>query len=526
MAAGWPPITPPPTGSPHSSDAPSWEESTTLAAPWPLYHPFRFVEVPSLVDICEAGPDHDLNMRFPPLQPETEDTPDWDLLEYDQRDYSSPDSIQANSDVTEEEIASLEYHEDAVNLLWPRLFHSPAPELSHSPSSYRVLVLNLPPSAVTAQLLSGICNSHAVLRASIVPDLRHLRVTRTGHVVFNTAADAAWFVRHIRCRPVFFVGDDGEVYEAEAWLVPTPSWPCARDGYWLEKGCTRVLEVDSVDVDAVWRSISAAGVQHVSRVWYEEERGLLTIEMASIVEAVRAQEAIRLTLGRSPWYTARIEDSGCLHSCRGDDDEEEEEGDDYYGHFDDDDDDDDDEGMDLVIAHIPSDHVQKKWNKAPYIGPPEVSRYRLAMAEALDVTPSRLSSYIESRENFQPVEYRILGSTIKLTRKAWSWSISTTDDIKLLMAFTLHDPDWAEEWDLHFEAEGTPHLGKWERYGWLAKHRREKALEQGLEEWQVPECDDDCPWKCGQLSRAAVPAVIRDYLAGKGKKDDSDSEME
>ncbi|KAF4589707.1 Nucleotide-binding, alpha-beta plait [Ophiocordyceps camponoti-floridani] len=479
MTAGWPPMTPPPTVSPHSSETASWEMSPSMEAPWPLPDPFHFVEVPSLVDIRQAGPDHDLNMRFPPLQPHAEDKPDFDLMEYDQLDSDSPDSIQANSEMTDEDFGSLEYHEDTVNLAWPRLFHSPSPDLSSSPPSRRVLMLNLPPSAVTAQLLSGICNNHTVLRASIVPDLRHLRLTRTGHVVFNTAADAAKFVRHVRHQPVSFVGDDGEVYEAEAWLVPTPSWPCARDGYWREKGCTRVMEVDSVDVDAVWRLISVSGIQHVSRVWYDEDRGVLTIEMASVVEAVHAQEAIRLTLGRSPWYTVRFEDSGCLHHGG----DEEEDDDDSYGHIEKDDDQDDD----LIIGHIPADHLEKKWNKAPYIPRPETPRYR----------------------------------------RAWSWSITREDDIKLsLMAFTLHDPDWAEEWDLHFEAEGTPHLGKWERYGWLARHRREKAVEQGLEEWQVPECGDDCPWKCGQLSRAAVPAVIKDYLAGKAKRDDSDSEME
>lgn len=80
------------------------------------------------------------------------------------------------------------------------------------------------------------------------------------------------------------------------------------------------------------------------------------------------------------------------------------------------------------------------------------------------------------------------------------------------MTNTLHDPDWADEWDRHFAARGAVNLRTWERYGALARHRRHRAAEQGLEPWRVPRCDPACPWACGDLRAAPVPPVVRRVL--------------
>ncbi|KYK59094.1 hypothetical protein DCS_00222 [Drechmeria coniospora] len=64
-------------------------------------------------------------------------------------------------------------------------------------------------------------------------------------------------------------------------------------------------------------------------------------------------------------------------------------------------------------------------------------------------------------------------------------ALATSHDIKLLMANTLYEPAWANEWDRHFKANGTIDLRTWERYGMLSKHRRQRTAELGIEEARI-----------------------------------------
>lgn len=178
-----------------------------------------------------------------------------------------------------------------------------------------------------------------------------------------------------------------------------------------------------------------------------------------------------------------------------------------------------------VVGLIPADHVERQWNRAPFSQAPEpVEDCESASSKpaspsaseklvaALSVSPSALSLDLADRATRADTEYRIVGSTVALTRRAWGWRISAADDDKLLMANTLHEPAWADEWDRHFAARGAVNLRTWERYGMLTRHRRDKAAEQGLEHWRVPRCGGACEWRCGDLKAAPVPAVVPDYL--------------
>jgi hypothetical protein len=144
------------------------------------------------------------------------------------------------------------------------------------------------------------------------------------------------------------------------------------------------------------------------------------------------------------------------------------------------------------------------------------------LAEYFCVDPSHVWDYLEDRRCFEATAYKIIGSNITLTRHKWSWSISEQDNMKLLMANTLHDPEWAGEWDLYFKAKGLVNLRTWGEYGILAAHRRERAVEQGLAEGTVPACEKKCPAGCRELKRVPVPAYIRNYPRLRTVDDDED----
>lgn len=136
---------------------------------------------------------------------------------------------------------------------------------------------------------------------------------------------------------------------------------------------------------------------------------------------------------------------------------------------------------------------------------------KATIAGFLDLEPEELSPFLESRANWKgDITYGIIGSTAKLIRRAWGWRLTAEDDDKILMAHTLHDPEWADIWDDHFEARGEPNLRTWERYGALARHRRERAAQMGVEEWRVVPCaGGECEWACGTMKTAKV---VTDYL--------------
>lgn len=88
------------------------------------------------------------------------------------------------------------------------------------------------------------------------------------------------------------------------------------------------------------------------------------------------------------------------------------------------------------------------------------------------------------------------------------------DNTKLLLANTLHEPDWAEHWDEYFKNRGEINVRTWEAYGMLAKHREEKAAEQGLDLGAVPKCDKECEMECQDIKKTPVDGEIKKWLKG------------
>lgn len=421
----------------------------------------------------------------------------------------------------------LSYHPEIAALTWPRVYMPSSPDATSAPlRSRRVLFGNLPPSMVLTQLLRGICCYGGIITASIVPDLGSCNDagSRAAVVEFVYPDSAAQFVRSVNAKEIMlsYAAEDGTAHEARVSLVPTDSFSYTTlDHNLLESGATRALGLQSFPIGSVWRFLSVIDIRHITDVWYNEEQGDLVIEFTSLFQAGRVQRNIerfgfsfyRLAGGPRVRYVSdstqgtqdRVQDGpSCTH----------------------------------IVGHIPGDHLHRAWNRLPYnrhgseqhrpvslmrdqepqddSAPPPCAASPSAteaLAEALCISPSEVSSYLADRaHDFRDTEYRIVGSTIKLVRRAWSWGISAADDTKLLMANSLHEPDWEDEWDRHFEAHGSVNLRTWERYGRLARHRREKASEMGVEEWRVPRCEGRCPWGCSDMKASPLPRVIREYL--------------
>ncbi|PHH85015.1 hypothetical protein CDD83_1038 [Cordyceps sp. RAO-2017] len=369
--------------------------------------------------------------------------------------------------------------------------------------SRRVLLTNLPPDVSAAQVLRAVHGYGGVVSASIVPDLGAPATgSRAAMVEFVYAASAAQYVEYARHRPQSFRAADGSVHTAAVHLIPTLSYPHATgDHRLLQKNGTRALAFSNFPPAAIWYVLCLVGTRRVSNVQYNEQTGELTLEFESLFDANRALDTVErrlpLTLRRARCKTDSSQEWPSI--------------------------------VQDVHDHVPSTHIEQQWNRPPYnthdyprqeAPPPAAPERKPAsptprekMAAQYDVSPSRLSSYIAERDAFEETEYRIIGSTIKLTRRGWGWSISAEDDMKLLMANALHEPDLADEWDRHFAAHDSVNLRTWERYGLLARHRRERAAEQGLEEWRVPQCGAACEWGCCSIKAAPVPRAVAQYLA-------------
>lgn len=421
---------------------------------------------------------------------------------------------------------ALDYHPDATSLQWPVIFMAP-PSSPGSPhvGSRRVVLDNLPPGAALTQVLRAIRCYGGIMAASIVPDCASGRLTMSAVVEFVYPDSAAAFADRCGRAPLAFAAEDGSVYEARVWLIPTASFAyTARDHRFLNQGVTRAIALRDFPADAIWDLLVLVGTRAISEVLPHRPHDVI-LELCSLFEADRAQGLIE-----RKWpglHVGFVDDSSQGH------------------HFQ------PPKASQSVVGHVSPNHLHDTWNCAPFnertlahydaaqqavkaeseaqqrekqpSSPPRAAPTK-RLAECYNISPSQLSSYLAERQNFADTDYRVLGSNITLTRRAWSWKLQGDDDIKLLMANTLHEPEWADEWDQHFAAHGAVNLRTWERYGMLARHRRDKAAEQGIEGWRVPHCSAMCEWACCDIKAVPVPRVVERYLEDSNRASPATSE--
>ncbi|KAM0522502.1 hypothetical protein ACHAPE_002093 [Trichoderma viride] len=419
----------------------------------------------------------------------------------------APQEAVARLETPDAEIR-LEFHSDFTHLPGRRLYVPSLPSTA-AERSWRVILRNLPPNAKLSQIARGIQTDGQILSIMPLNTQPFIKdATKTVMVEFIHPRPAAELIRIIQASPLIYEDENSTQYQADAWLVPTASFGLS----WVDKGIisqkyTRSLMFKEFPSDYIWYFIGKVGLQHIVRVELNVPNGSLSIELTSMWQARRVDELIwRGKLSDIYRYcneegTVRFIIPDATQIC------------DYnekmpYG----------------IIKQLPEDDLERQWNVQPYNRlPPHLEK------EAVQQGPTRLS--LEKRialqheieedevedllldlENHKDTDYKIIGSNITITRRKWSWSMTDEDDTKLLMANTLHEPDWAEHWDKYFRDRGELNIRKWEAYGMMAKHRREKAAEQGLDLDAVPKCEDGCEMGCQELQKTPMDAKIKQWL--------------
>ncbi|KAK5988553.1 hypothetical protein PT974_10037 [Cladobotryum mycophilum] len=377
--------------------------------------------------------------------------------------------------------------------------------------SCRVILSNLPPDATIAQVLKGVQCYGGLMGVTMLNTKPFCGdKTQSALLEFVYPQSAADYAEAIHSHELFYENKRGAKFQAAAWLIPSPSYTYSyHERQLLDKGQTRAILVKNFPETAVWYFLCAVGVSRVVDVRRVENENGFIFEFTTINQAARVAGLIwigkfldiyKATKRGSFSYTIVDDSSQAPHQDFG-----------YEGGY---------------IEHMAPDFLEVEWNREPFNAywpseqkpvmrqqgltpekpikparPTTVER----LAKQYDIDVDEVADYLEERENYEDTDFRIIGSDITLTRRKWGWRITKEDETKLLMAMTLHESDWADEWDSHFEIRREVNLRTWEQYGMLAKERRERAEEQGLDEGKIPS-------GCESLKSAPVPAMVKKYL--------------
>ncbi|KAL7783575.1 hypothetical protein V8C37DRAFT_413696 [Trichoderma ceciliae] len=392
----------------------------------------------------------------------------------------------------------LEFHPDFTNIPGRKL-HVPASPMTGEASgvqSRRVILKNLPPDTALTQIIRGIrcygefTSINMLNTAPIFGDC-----TKTAMLEFVYSKAAADFTRALQSSSLIYEAGNGDQYHAEGWLIPSPSYALSRWDYiYLKQGRTRSLLIKEFPKECIWYFISTIGVNNIVHVEHDEINDVDKL----------------IAYGRfSDFYQYSPQD-GMFCITVGD--LSQADANNYWPRC-------------GIVKRLPQDNLDEQWNCYPYNDYVPLKQQnsvvpngptRLSLQERLslqyDIEEPEVENFLHDLENHQDTDFRILGSAITLTRRKWGWSMKTEDETKLLMANTLHEPNCAEQWDEYFKARGEINLRKWEQYGMLARHRREKATEQGLGLETVPECGKECEMGCRDIRAAPVAAVVKQYI--------------
>ncbi|KAK4085113.1 uncharacterized protein Triagg1_103 [Trichoderma aggressivum f. europaeum] len=380
--------------------------------------------------------------------------------------------------------------------------------------SRRVMLTNLPPDATMSQITRGIqCHGGllGIMMLKTAPILGNDTKTAMLEFVYHQAA--AEFSHDASISPLLYKAKNGDVYSANAWLISSSSYGFGRiDKGLLDNGCARRFLLKGFPKECIWYFISTIGINNIVSADYDEANDGLTVEFATLFQANKADWLI--FSGRfSDFYTINPEDGKFRRFLRDSTHESE-----VLSRI-------RPRQRESPISRRSGDDLEAQWNRYPYNDylPPHLRRaaaemgptripLKTRLALQYDIDESEVDDYLYDLENHKDTEYRILGSSMTLTRRKYGWSMSAEDEAKLLLENTLHEPDWAEYWDEHFKACGEINRRKWEHYGMVAKHRREMAEEQGLREHTVPKCPKGCEMGCRDIKAVPAAAVVKKFL--------------
>ncbi|KAG5982711.1 hypothetical protein E4U55_001501 [Claviceps digitariae] len=455
---------------------------------------------------------------------------------------------------------TLRYHDNVLAMETPRLFMPwPRPNPNGACPSRRVVLGALPSDTNARQVLRAVGRCYGGIVSVLVADdptswswsrsrSSHHQKNKTAVVEFVYAQAAAEFASRAHAQPLALRDGSGTAHVVSTCLVATPSWHLDERAHGsLSAGATRALCMPGFPVGAVWQLIGMLGSKAISRVECVGESAggggggqgeggdadascCLTVEFVSLFEAHRAEQLLwEARAGACIRYDARANhmryaaDSSQLlrlgaHAAS-------------PAH------------TDACTPYIDPDALQSTWDQPPYntvrpqcpmTTPVSVStsrsRREAIIARSMDMSIAELrhhTHHLNTNTNTNtlppPTHYKIIGTTITLTRHPHCWTISQQDDLKLHMAHTLHHPDWALYWDTYFSDRGLINLRRWERYGMLAAHRRRVLAERDQDRDQadkpckgiVVPCEADCGWPdgCRPLRETAVADAVREWCS-------------
>lgn len=401
-----------------------------------------------------------------------------------------------------------------------KLYEKVSPD--HSTQSRRVVIDNLPLSVTYTQLMKGLRESGSILSVSII-DLDEILInyyTKSAIVEFRNAKDAADFAIKAKCGKVYHIDENGKHFERVVRLIQTPSYNTEDPSpYNNGPNGQRCVEFPRFPVGWVWFFLEMLGLGKMVEARFYMHRGRdsvgdLEIEFINVQRANVAIEMVRR--GRFGFYgfeSDHVMTPGELMPFANEGEMTPE--------------------GDFLISHVPHDFWSKRWATHPYnqtLGneviqnetkksrdaAPEASvpmgwAYGDSLSEEFQLEGITADDFHHRHITHRDIEYSILGSNIRLTRRAWGWSISVKDEMKLLMSHTLHDPEWTSYWDSYFLSSGSLNIRKYEQYGFLAKHRREQASAQGLSSSTVPVCDcTDC--SSFSMNANPMPEIVKLFL--------------
>lgn len=372
-----------------------------------------------------------------------------------------------------------------ITAAFPKLTNDmAAAQVTQTEGSRRVVLWNLPYDTSTCAVLQTVASRTGlaqherggIVRVSLFwqPVLRdgctyavdysterlNADASRSALIEFLDAGAAKAYVDYvnqvnIRIRTKYPGCQEWTYKRVQAYLAGSQESAIAEDvQLLLYLGQTRSIVIALCPPEVVYDLLRSFGMPTITHVWYKTDTHDLTVEFVSIIDANRVWQNI------CRGVYAELGISGLLHPIFTMDSTE--------------------RGFDAIpnglVIEAPPNPVDEAFNKPPYNK--ELNVFPLYVPGQLapddsddDEDHDGLRAWLNDRSSSAETRFRILGSNIVLTKKEMRWSVDVEDQIKILMANTLHDPYYQEAWDRYFELRGLINVRKCDEYAMYARER-------------------------------------------------------
>ncbi|KPM45358.1 hypothetical protein AK830_g1242 [Neonectria ditissima] len=387
------------------------------------------------------------------------------------------------------------FEDDAELVHWPAEappFDEASGEMEPSTvHSRRVVMNNLPDGISPAQVIKGVSGLGGLLRIDVINSAKVASGKASALLEFNWASTAEEYAKYIQRKPMYYLDVNGVKHQAEVSVIPTRSYPVdtslaplRASGADTPNG--RCLEFTEFPELGVWFFFERIGTSNIIGASYTStsdpfEDGVLTVEFISVFHANQARRLVNHHqldfYPPSPQH--RIVPTFCDSDYKTSD---------LWGVT-----------NKHTIQYRPIDHLALEWDQRPWnkkwpatiVRPsfsiprkpvPTTKAYANNTDESLKFETKTSQPSDGSTRIFQGFRFTIVGNTMRIALQNHTWVIATDDQIQPLMQKTLHVPGWASFWDLWFQNTGQINLRKWDEYARIARHRRQQAAAQGLQD--------------------------------------------